>query len=214
MKRSQNIFLPAMRKRFVLRPLAAVFGVGALSGCGDSGEEVTLIRSVQECMNLTGMDVRECEAAYQQAERESEAAAEKFESLNDCERDYGSGSCAQGSGSWFVPMMTGYILAEVVDEVGDAAKKRRRYKTMGVYRNDRENEYYTTTGAPLTSTTRYGSYKVDPKAITPSAEMLRTASKVKTRGTRSTRMSYGSAKSSSRGGFGSTSRSSSRSWGG
>ena len=219
MKRSQQIVRPAMRKRFLLKPLAAVVGTGVLTACGDNGEEVTLIRSVQECLALTDMDIQQCEATYQQAQRESEAAAEKFAGLRDCEEDYGAGNCEQGSGSYFMPMMGGYILAEAVDEAGDAMKKKRRYRTMGVFRNDRENEYYTTTGAPLTATTRYGSYRVNPKAISPTADMMREARKVKPRGASSGRMHLGKARSTSRGGFGSSASrsswsSSSRSWGG
>lgn len=103
-------------------------------------------------------------------------------------------------------------MAEVIDEVGDAMKKRR-YKTMGVYRSRKDDEYYTTTGAPLTSTTRYGSYKVHTNALSPTQKMMEEARRVKPRGTASSRMLGGTVKSSNRGGFGSTSSKRS-SWGG
>ncbi|ASP37778.1 hypothetical protein CHH28_03405 [Bacterioplanes sanyensis] len=203
-KRSKNIVLARMRKHPKAALAAVVGGSAGLAGCSSS-EPVTMVVSIDDCQEKTALSEAQCEFAYKQALAEAERTAPKFQDERDCEDQFGFHNCTRSSEGFFTPAMTGFLVAEIIDEIGDAY--RTKYYSP-VFRN----EYRRATLADGTELTYasggQGSYRVPKSANKPKA----TVKKVYPKGTKTiNRKGFGStasAKSSWGGG------SSSRSWGG
>jgi uncharacterized protein YgiB involved in biofilm formation len=68
---------------------------------------------VQACVDAGRHTRTECEAAFTQAAREHEQSAPHFQNRADCIATYGPNGCEEresGGGSFFVPLMLGYML--------------------------------------------------------------------------------------------------------
>lgn len=111
----------------------AVSGL-ALASCGDNPPaEDVMFKSVDQCLQA-GMDQQVCQVGYQDAMRTHLAGAPRFDGLAACEAEYGQGQCAQSSGdagsgsvgSFFIPIMAGYLLSSGIETIGDYYKYRRR----------------------------------------------------------------------------------------
>ncbi|BBM02914.1 DUF1190 domain-containing protein [Microbulbifer sp. GL-2] len=206
MKRTKNINLARMRKgrraSFVLRPLA--IGVAAaLVGCS-SDEEIKVVSSVEDCMDNTQLDQAQCEAAYQRALEEAERTGPKYANLSQCETEFGS--CRETSGGFWMPLMTGFMVASLLDN------DRRHYSSgyyNPVYRYSASGSRYydrlmTADGKVIG---RYGksSYTVDKSAMDPKPKVTRTVSRGGFGAVASAKSSWGGGRSSS---------GSSRGWGG
>ena len=132
-KRTASIALPQMRKWFAVKPLAVGISAIFLSGCGEEPELASIYTSIDECASDNPNYMEECTSAYKEAKDEALRTGPKFLSEGDCEFEFGQDNCEyvsnQGS-SFFMPFMAGYLMSEVIDEVGDALgkkKKKRRY---------------------------------------------------------------------------------------
>ncbi|WP_444885395.1 DUF1190 domain-containing protein [Microbulbifer sp. PSTR4-B] len=207
MKRSKNINLARMRKgrgaSFVLRPLAMGITV-ALVGCS-SDEEVKVVSSVEDCVNNTQLDEAQCEAAYQKALAEAERTGPKYANLSQCETEFGS--CRESSSGFWMPLMTGFMVASLLND------NDRRYHSYGhynpVYRYSASGSRYydrlmTADGQVIG---RYGknSYTVDKTAMDPKPKVTKTVSRGGFGAVASAKSNWGGGRSSS---------SRSRSWGG
>jgi uncharacterized protein YgiB involved in biofilm formation len=100
MKRSMTVSL-------VLLGSAAI----SLSGCKPKAESYP---SVEACEAAGQHTDQECRDGFAAAQREHEASAPHFQSRDDCIAAYGPSGCeerhAEGGGSFFMPMMLGYML--------------------------------------------------------------------------------------------------------
>jgi uncharacterized protein YgiB involved in biofilm formation len=205
MKRSSFLDLNLMRKRsrtFVLAPIS----LAVLSACsGPKEEQVKFVTSVDDCAATTSLSEADCEAAYQQAVADAESTAPRYRNLRDCENEFGT--CEQRSG-FFIPFMAGYIVAEIIDEVGDSMDRKRRYGSSYptyIYRGggSLRNKVMTADGFVIGSPGR-NSYRVPREALKPKPAVTRTISRGGFGATASAKSNWGRTKSGS----------SSRSWGG
>lgn len=125
-----------MRKRFTGRkpPLLALGTIAAgglaLTGCGDTPGEDTLFASPDQCIQA-GIDSEVCHAEYQTALGQHVRDAPRFDGMAACEAEYGDGRCmatpqGSGSGSFFIPFMTGYLISSAVQNLTS-------YNSYGTY---------------------------------------------------------------------------------
>jgi len=129
-----------MTRRFIGRkpPLLALGTIAAgglaLSGCGNEPADDTLFTSPAQCIEA-GVDNDICNAEYQAALSQHLRDAPKFDGLSACEAEYGAGRCmsaareqagGSGSGSVFLPFMTGYLISSAVQRLTN-------YNSYGTY---------------------------------------------------------------------------------
>ena len=105
----------------------------ALSACGEREQDARLFSDTAACL-AAGNPAESCEAAFQEAAGQHALLAPRFATLAACEAEIGTGACEEtvqrtsdGTlGNFFVPAMVGFLLAEVLDETGDALKGRKK----------------------------------------------------------------------------------------
>ncbi|GAA3544759.1 DUF1190 domain-containing protein [Zobellella aerophila] len=203
MKRSKRLLLSRMADRIGKPVGAAIAGSVLLSACGNNDTEVQVYRSADDCRGDNPSLAEQCQASYQQALAEAAETAPKYDLRQDCEADFGGGSCVpyqyQGN-SWFMPAMAGFMFGRMLD--------RDRYINTPVYtsRNPYSPYYghWSTANGYRLGKASYGKrMPVGKEALAPKPKVTRTISRG---GFGSTAQAKSSWKSSS--------RSSSRSWGG
>ena len=116
-KRSASVNLSKMRKAFSPKPLALGVAAVCLSACGEEKQEATIYTSANECINENPDAVEQCTTAYEEAVKEAERTAPKYNSQQDCEYDFGVDRCrthSSGSGSFFIPFMAGYMISDLL----------------------------------------------------------------------------------------------------
>lgn len=208
MKKSSFLDLDFMRKHtrsFVLAPIS----LAVMAGCSSEPDnQVKFVQSVDDCIKSTQLDAQQCQAAYEQAVRDAESTAPRYSNARDCEYEFGQ--CEQ-RGSFFVPFMAGYIVAEVIDEVGDAMERKHRYRhsyPSYIYRGSGQykNKIMTSDGYVIGSPGK-SSYRVNRDVLKPKKAVTRTMSRGGFGSTASAKSNWGSSRKTS-------SRSRSRGWGG
>lgn len=181
MKRGRINNLFRFRKAARLRPLAAAIAGASLAGCGQDTEQVHFVSSPEECAANTALSLAQCQSAYQKALAEAQQTAPRYGRLEDCVADFGLDACREyqtpSAGHYFMPFMAGWVVSEIIDEVGDAYE-RRAYRPVFQYRKrDGSRALVTATGARLTYG-GYGAYRAPSKAITKQApKVTRTISR-------------------------------------
>lgn len=196
-------------RRVVLTTLTAV-STAALAGCGSSNDwgdgpagEGQVFASVSDCASSGAFSQQECQDAYAQAQADDVNNAPRFENQQLCEEEFGNNSCqprTDGVGSFWVPALAGFVIGgiagEVIDEIGDA---RRRKRYAGLYRN-RDRDTWYTGGAAYAPMVRGsgGRYNFHPGALNRPVSAPRTFSR---------------SDVTSRGGFGGRASRSGGSWG-
>lgn len=132
-----------MRKSRYVSTLLLAGAAVALSACGDDApQEVNIFSSVEACV-ADGRSQEACQKAFDNAIYEHAASSPRYTNLADCEKDTGEGACQSVQtqlpdgrvSDIFLPMMVGYMMAEIVDEVGDAAARRRYSRPLYADRN-------------------------------------------------------------------------------
>jgi uncharacterized protein YgiB involved in biofilm formation len=194
-------------RRLTLTTLMAAGGM-SLTACGDSPADNVAIEnpgktvdawayaSLQECKDKNEVPDDACDTA-QKAALADETKGPKYDQQATCEEVYGPGQCvprsqAGGSGSFWGPLVTGFIVGQMLDGGGWGGR--------GMYRNHRDGGFYTTSGGRVwtdysTGRTRVGSRGFDPPAaIAP--QKVQTRSSVISRGGFGGRMSSRSYASS------------------
>ncbi|GGD40357.1 DUF1190 domain-containing protein [Aureimonas glaciei] len=156
-----------MTRRFTgRRPPILVLGTIAVSGlalssCGETPPAEIVYNSAAQCIEA-GVDSDICNAEYQQALQQHVQNAPKFNAMAVCEAEYGEGRCmeaaAQGStgtgtGGFFVPFMTGYLVSSAISNLTN----------YGAYRNYRRDTGYNS--APIYTGRGGQTYRSDPPAI-------------------------------------------------
>jgi uncharacterized protein YgiB involved in biofilm formation len=99
-------------KRSVAVTLVLAGGATAamIYGCKPKAETYA---NVQACVDAKRHTQQECEDAFTAASREHAAAAPHFQDRDQCIAAYGPNGCEErheGGGSFFVPLMLGYVL--------------------------------------------------------------------------------------------------------
>lgn len=123
-------------RRVVLTTLTAA-GAVAVSGCGssdwsDADAEGQVFASVSECV-ASGETRAECENAYAQARIDDTDSAPRFDSQALCEQEFGASQCGQrtsGGNSFWVPLLAGFVIGNVIDDIDIDGRKRRRYAPL------------------------------------------------------------------------------------
>ncbi|WP_413113593.1 DUF1190 domain-containing protein [Thaumasiovibrio sp. DFM-14] len=115
MKRSKTINADHLRKEwrwFTLAPIAAA----VLTGCGDKEVDGTIYQSVADCVDDNPAQSESCQSAYELALVDAERTAPKYNSLADCQAEFGSNSCMHNpQNNWFMPAMTGFMFARMLN---------------------------------------------------------------------------------------------------
>ncbi|TFG46877.1 MAG: DUF1190 domain-containing protein [Dehalococcoidia bacterium] len=199
MKRTKHINLDMMRKGsekgFLQRPLA-IIAITTLTACG-SQEEVQVVNSVEECASKTELNLAECEAAYEQAQAEAERTGPKYSSTAQCEEEFGRGQCGQSrSGGFFMPMMTGFMVGQML------SGSSRSYNP--VYRYNRPNSSMhnriMTADGKVIGKPGQRSYRVNKSTMKSKPTATRTVSRGGFGAVASAKSSWGGGRSSGWGG--------------
>lgn len=206
MKRSSILDLSLLRKRtriFVLAPISLAVMVGC-SG-GTANEQVTFVSSVDDCTANTSLTVVECEAAYQEAVKEAEATAPRYQNERDCQAEFGN---CESRGGFFMPFMAGYIVSNIVGDLSGSMERKHRYRNshpsyLYLGNSQYRNKIMTSDGFVIGSPGQR-SYNMPKEALKPKPAVTRTMSRGGFGATASAKSNWGSAKSGS----------SSKSWGG
>ena len=118
MKRTRNIDLGAMRKQYDLPrarllPLA-IATILAVPGCSQEPQQQALIfKSIAECKARLPGSPEVCEQAYAEAQLEAERTAPRYNSMSDCESEFGRGHCrnySHSGSSWVIPAIAGFMI--------------------------------------------------------------------------------------------------------
>jgi uncharacterized protein YgiB involved in biofilm formation len=174
-KRSQSINLASMRKSFSVKPLALGVAAIFLSACGDK-QEATVFTSVDECTNANPEFAAKCKTAYEDAVQEAERTGPKYNSQRDCESEFGNNQCRvvqQGSSSFFMPFMAGYMLSNLMSPRGYYSQPMfTSYSRNSSYRN----RWIGADGYDF-GDQRRRNMKVSEKALKPKPTVTKTMSR-------------------------------------
>jgi len=157
-KRSQGLNLVGMVKKNAALPLYAFAACLTLSGCGTDSEEAYLYSSVDECIDAHPGKEEICRSGYENAEWAALESGPRYASESLCEMEFGDGQCqSQDGGSFWMPLITGFIISEIIDEVGDYFEYQRKHK--------RSRDYYSTPVFFSKKSSNYGYYGLNEQKL-------------------------------------------------
>ena len=121
-----------MRRSRHVTTLLLGSALAALTGCSDPEQEARVFSDVATCI-ASGLGQEDCDAAFQAARAEHPLLAPRYPTEETCEAEVGEGACERVEprsdggfvAPYFIPLMTGFLIAEVLDEAGDALKRKR-----------------------------------------------------------------------------------------
>jgi uncharacterized protein YgiB involved in biofilm formation len=87
----------------------------ALSACGEPQQEAMLYPNVAACISAGEQTRQQCESAHATALAESERNAPRYQNHADCVADFGADQCRSTSGGFFMPFMSGFLIARALD---------------------------------------------------------------------------------------------------
>ena len=108
MKRSRSLKLALMSA-----------SVLTLSAC-DNAEDVAIFENLEQCVSQDGFSREACETNMETAQKEHVRVAPKYNSVADCEADFGAAKCeiapqqTSSGGSIFMPLMMGYMMGSML----------------------------------------------------------------------------------------------------
>lgn len=192
------------RKRTLVISLLAL-GAGAVTignftGSGSSSSDTRTYRSIGQCEADRLLTAAECATQFQQAKQAHERAAPAFANRADCEKEFGANNCAQPTTNparqtSYLPIMAAYLIGRRAAGGYQAAPMFRRP-------GDPAGEYRISAAFPAPVSTSSGPSQ--------SSRSFSSGSRVYTSGSRTSTSRSGlstSRTSTSRGGFGASSRS-------
>lgn len=196
MKRSKSLTLTSLMA-------GGALSIGACDGAPQVSQaeaqlnkdpvEAFAYASLDQCKAENKVSDEECDKGYAAALKDNETSAPKYADQTTCEDVYGAGQCVPRSqangGSFFTPLLTGFIIGQMLDG---------GYRGTGLYRRDDRygGGYYTGWGGRVNHDYATGRTSVGRYGIDPPAEVRNAPARVQTRST-----------VVSRGGFGGGSRS-------
>ncbi len=196
MKRSKSLTLTSLMA-------GGALSIGACDGAPQVSQaeaqlnkdpvEAFAYASLDQCKAENKVSDEECDKGYAAALKDNETSAPRYDEQKTCEDVYGAGQCVPRSqangGSFFTPLLTGFIIGQMLDG---------GYRGTGLYRRDDRygGGYYTGWGGRVNHDYATGRTSVGRYGIDPPAEVRNAPARVQTRST-----------VVSRGGFGGGSRS-------
>lgn len=167
MKRSRSL---------VLTTLMAGTGLSLTACDAEGGKPVDALAfdSVAECRAAGSVPAADCDTAYVQAAKDNETSAPRFEDRQTCEEQYGVSQCVpRNNGSFFTPLLTGFLIGQVLNNAGGGFRGAPMYR-------DRLGNYSSGGGALIsrdytTGRTRVGSDAFNPAARAPARVQSRSA---------------------------------------
>ena len=139
--------------------------------------EASSFTSLADCTASGSFTAEQCSAALTQAQKDSAENAPKFGDQKSCEERYGVDQCvprsSQGGGSFFTPLLTGFIIGQAMNNLGG-------YRGAPMYR-DRDGGFTGGSGYPVsrdyvTGRTRVNSDSFDaPRASAPARVQSRSS---------------------------------------
>lgn len=112
----------------------------ALSACQEDPQAMSF-STVEQCVsaaetmvkNVDSITATDCRDSFLEAQAEHVETAPRYDAMAVCEEEHGAGACqpevrSDGS-SVFMPFFAGYMMASVMDDIGDSKKKKRVYST-------------------------------------------------------------------------------------
>lgn len=140
--------------------------------------------SLDQCKAEDKVSDEECEKGYAAALKD-DANAPRYAEQKTCEDVYGAGQCVPrsqaGGGSFFTPLLTGFIIGRMLDGGG--------YRGTGLYR--RGDDYYTGWGGRVNHDYATGRTSVGRYGIDPPASVRQAPARVQTRSTVVSRGGFG-----------------------
>ncbi len=136
MKRTKNINQETFRKSwrsYRVAPVAlAISAVFMLAGCEKSDETVSLYQNADDCSRANPSMSEQCTTSYNNALQEAAKTAPKYATREDCVAEFGEAQCtqapaqagmaaeSQSSGSFWMPLMAGYMMGRLMGGSGFA----------------------------------------------------------------------------------------------
>lgn len=163
---------PARRAARSSLLLATALSVAA---CEDNGVEARVFSDLDACLaeaadsqDLQAAD--ECRAAFETAQAEHERTAPRYAEQALCEEQHG-GECtvqqASGGGSFFMPLMMGYMMGNMMSGGAGALRSQPLYRTA-------EGRFATATGATRVASLS-GTQRLRPSAFAPAPSTAQAA---------------------------------------
>lgn len=189
-----------------------------LSGCDDPGAQASWdpnrgeqveafsYKTLQECKDANEVSDQQCDTSFAAAQKDDEKNAPRYEARASCEDVYGVGNCvprsqANGGGSFFTPLLAGFVIGQMLDGGG--------YRGTGLYRRNDEygGGYYSTYGGRLGRDYGTGRTTISKSSIDPPDAIRQAPPKIQTRTSVVSRGGFGGGRSYAssggyRGGFG------------
>jgi len=155
-----------------------------LSGCGDDPQtEGHVYRNLEACIADGSFTEADCKAGYEEATRQNEETAPRYDSRALCEQQHGFGNCAEPThhrrGSFWTPFIAGYFVSQLIDGRPLGGWGNR---TRPVY-NGSDGYWYTADGSALYRT-RSGRVSVSERSMSarPKPAKVQTRTTVAARG--------------------------------
>ncbi len=106
-----------------------------LAGCGEERENALVYADPSECASSGFNTAEQCQADYAEAKALHPLTAPKYESKADCETEFGAGKCeaapASSGGSFFMPMMMGYMMGQMMNRSAAAPQNFQQHSSQG-----------------------------------------------------------------------------------
>jgi uncharacterized protein YgiB involved in biofilm formation len=137
--------------------------------------------SLEACKTADEVPDADCEKGWAAAQADDAKNGPRYQDRATCEEVYGDGNCvprtAQGGGSFFGPLLTGFIIGRMLDGGGSY------YRGTGLYRRDGRygGGYATTWGGGLSRDYATGRTTVSRSSIDPPDAIRQAPAKVQTR---------------------------------
>lgn len=146
-------------KRSKLLTLLILGAATLVAGCEEEKEQqLTVFKDVDDCVSSKAMTEDQCKNAFKAADEENVKNGPKYDSRELCEQEYGAGQCsprqvAGHSDSVFMPMMTGFMAAQVLNSIGNNSNNCNAMNNycnpvapQPLYRSSRDYSTYRTQG--------------------------------------------------------------------
>jgi uncharacterized protein YgiB involved in biofilm formation len=208
-KRSTSLQLTTMLAGAASLTLAGCDDPGAGAQAGwdpNRGEQVEAFsyKSLEECKAANEVSDQQCDTSWATAQKDDQKNAPRYEARASCEDVYGAGNCVprseQGGGSFFTPLLTGFVIGRMLDGGGGY------YRGTGLYRGN-DGGYYSTWGGRLGRDYGTGRTVITRESIDPPDTIRNAPPKVQTRTSVVSRGGFGGGRGyaysgSPKGGFG------------
>jgi len=183
LKRTKSINRDRFRKRRPLLKLAPLaLAVMTLTACGgnEPNENLTIYESPEACFEANPNMGQECYNAYESAKLEAISSAPKFASQADCEAEFGAAACQtvsnengerqqyQSSGSMWMPLIAGYMFGRMSS--GMVAQKPLYTPQAGAGKG----QFYDATGKSYGAATPGKTVSVPKGDLKPAPKTTRT----------------------------------------